>query len=204
MTTARYTFSQFITSLQESLQLKEEISRAGAIRTDHGQYVNHPYNVALPYNRRGDDDGSYSPWRNRDNRNRYGRSRSPHNRYDRGRSRSPSSRYRRGGGNAQRSENPTLRAKRYCFGCGSPDHILSDRKCTPTLDSIQTNFIHNLAYNNAEAEEFANQVLMLHSPQEPSSNSVEDNHASQDNLRNPNHIHFSESFYVADETDKLE
>ena len=60
MTTDRYAFSQFVRSLQESLQLKEEMSRAVAIRTDYGQYVNHPHNVARPYNRRSDDDISYS------------------------------------------------------------------------------------------------------------------------------------------------
>ena len=72
------------------------------------------------------------------------------------------------------------RVKRCCFGCGPRSHILSDRKCTPTLDSIKTNFTHNLAYDKAEAEEFANQILMLHSPQEPLTNSVEDNHASKE------------------------
>lgn len=32
-----YTFSQFIISLQESLRIKEEMSRAGALETDYGQ-----------------------------------------------------------------------------------------------------------------------------------------------------------------------
>ena len=61
-----------------------------------------------------------------------------------------------------------------------------------------------MAYDNAEADEFDNKILMLHTPQEPPITCGKDKHAPQCISMNPNHVHFSESFYVADETDKLE
>lgn len=32
-----------------------------------------------------------------------------------------------------------IRRKLFCWGCGSLDHLLSDRKCIPTLGQIRTN-----------------------------------------------------------------
>ena len=67
MTTARYTFTQFITSLQESLQLQEEMAQARVARVDYGQYEKHPRNFGHPNNRRGALQRSRSLWRNNNN-----------------------------------------------------------------------------------------------------------------------------------------
>ena len=42
--------------------------------------------------------------------------------------------------------------------------ISNDHKFTPIIDSIKTNCIQNIAYNNAEAEEFSNQTYMSRAP----------------------------------------
>ena len=55
MTTARYTFTQFVTFLQENLQLQEETSRAKAADTFYGLYETHPQDVRYRGNRRGQD-----------------------------------------------------------------------------------------------------------------------------------------------------
>lgn len=70
VTTARYTFVQFITALQESLQLQEEISRAQATGINYGQYVNNPRDIGTRRNNR------FSHLRNRQG-NHWNRSRSP-------------------------------------------------------------------------------------------------------------------------------
>lgn len=50
--TAKYSFIQFITALQESLQLCEESRCARAPDyTLYGQYLNHPSEVSDPHNR---------------------------------------------------------------------------------------------------------------------------------------------------------
>ena len=51
MTTARYTFTQFVTSLQENLQLQEETSRAKAGDTFYGLHETHPQDVRFRGNR---------------------------------------------------------------------------------------------------------------------------------------------------------
>ena len=58
-----------------------------------------------------------------------------------------------------------------------------------------------MVYDNAEAEEFANQIFMLHTSQEPPTSYAENNHAPQGSYMKPNHVHFRELFYVADEND---
>ena len=49
----RYTLNQFITALQESSQLREELSHTAASDLHCGQYVNHPRSVPCPDNARG-------------------------------------------------------------------------------------------------------------------------------------------------------
>ena len=45
LTTSQYSFEQFITSLNESIQLQNELSRAQAIGVGYGQYTTHPADV---------------------------------------------------------------------------------------------------------------------------------------------------------------
>ena len=46
--TSRYTLIQFITALQQSLQLGEEISRPKAPHTHYGQYTKNPRSMGYP------------------------------------------------------------------------------------------------------------------------------------------------------------
>ncbi len=48
---SRYTFIQFITALEERLQLREEVDRANALDAHYGQYMNNPTTVWYPNNR---------------------------------------------------------------------------------------------------------------------------------------------------------
>ena len=78
--------------------------------------------VPSPFTR----DRRYRPTYHRDNRPR---SPGPYKRNDhRGRS-----------GTGSDQINPNYRNKRACWGCGSPDHLLRNRKCTPKLNSIKKN-----------------------------------------------------------------
>jgi len=158
VTTARYTFVQFITALQESLQLQEEISRAQATGINYGQYVNNPRDIGTRRNNR------FSHLRNRQG-NHWNRSRSPwqSNNRERSRSLSRSGRFNQHDRKEDRRRNPTLPRRRFCWGCGSPDHILSDRKCTPTLDSIKTNILESFGDEEKGIDELAEQFLTLHS-----------------------------------------
>ena len=58
ITSARYTFTQFQTALKESLQLREELSRARAPDMNYGQYVRDPRDVR-PSNSRWPPNRSY-------------------------------------------------------------------------------------------------------------------------------------------------
>ena len=95
-------------------------------------------------------DRRYRPEYNRDNR-----SRSPGS-YRRNDNRGTS-----GPGNDR--INPNYRNKRVCWGCGSPDHLLRDRKCTPTLNSIKTNLVLE-HYGSPEQVHFmAEEFIILYS-----------------------------------------
>ena len=52
--TSKYSFTQFITALQESLQLQNERLRVQALSVGYGQYLNNPRDVAFPHNRRSE------------------------------------------------------------------------------------------------------------------------------------------------------
>ncbi len=59
ITTARYTFTNFITSLQEIRQLKEEMSQARAQEIKYCRYTTHPHYLRHPNNRRGVKDRAW-------------------------------------------------------------------------------------------------------------------------------------------------
>jgi len=199
MTTARYSFNQFITSLQESLQLQEEMSRARAQDINYGQYTTHSHSVRHPNNRRGGKGRTWSPRRQDGRYSTSDRSRSPYNRQNSDSSRSPAWRNRRGGYGATRSGNPMIRSRRYCYGCGSPEHILSDNKCTPSLESIRTNVLQEIHGGDEVAEAMAEQIFNLHCASRSASHGT-----PRRNQEQPSHVHFEESVYAADEEEKLE
>ena len=157
ITSARYTFTQFQTALKESLQLREELSRARAPDMNYGQYVRDPRDVR-PSNSR------WPPVRTHQSRDYRDRSRSPFRSNLRDRSRSPyrSGRDARNNNRYDRRINPNVRDKKVCWGCGSPDHILSDRKCTPKLETIKTNITEHVENNSSAIDDLAEQFVTLH------------------------------------------
>ena len=155
LTTSRYTFVQLITALNESLQLLDEISRARTTDIQYRQYFRDHRDVRKQRNGRQDQRG-WSPRRHQfphlnDYNNRY-----PHISYGRQRSQSPAF------GNRPR-RNPCIPQKRVCWGCGSPDHLLRDKKCTPTLDTIKTNIVPCFQYSNEDASMLAEEFSTLFS-----------------------------------------
>lgn len=205
LTTARYTFTQFITALNESLQLQEEISRAKLPEMHYGQYIVDPRDLRHNKYRFGDKYGSnYSPKRNYQPSESQDHSRSP-NRYahrTRSQGRLPRNRINNSFRHS-RARKPRLRNKRFCFGCGSPDHILSDRKCTPTLDAIRNNMVEHIGCNYADAAALAQQFLTLHSsPIQINDDNPRDTPRRE--AEQSTKVSFQESLYLADERDTLE
>ena len=108
LTASRHTFVQFMTALNESLQLQDEVSRAHALDIHNGQYMTDPRDVRKHHNQRDDLRGwehsrNQSPFPNRRNSGPWSR------RYNRQRSRSPA--YKDGS-----RMNPRIRNKRVCWG----------------------------------------------------------------------------------------
>ena len=197
ITSARYTFTQFQTALKESLQLREELSRARAPDMNYGQYVRDPRDVR-PSNSRWPSTISYQ---SRDNRDR---SRSPFRSNMRDRSRSPyrSGRDARNNNRYDRRINPNVRDKRVCWGCGSPDHILSDRKCTPKLETIKTNITEHVEHNSSAIDDLAQQFVTLHAYASQGSTDHVEVPRHSDN--EPPHVHFDESVFNVEESSALE
>ena len=163
MTTARYSFMHFITSLQESHPLQEEMSRARNNEVNYGQYAAHPHDVRYPGNRRGARLNVRTARRYVANDRDHSRSRSSYERLHRERSRSPYFRERRSANTVERSRNPSLGKRRYCYGCGAEDQILSDKKCTPSLNSIKTNVTEQRGCDQEIAVDIAEQMFSFQS-----------------------------------------
>ena len=183
LTSARYSFIQFTTALQESLQLSEELARIGAQDMHYGQYVRNPRDLRAS-----------NHWRSgqqfRQLHDRRDRSRSPYANRGHERSRSPA----RFNNQGTRSINPNVRNKRVCWGCGSPDHILSDRKCTPELQTIRTNITD--CVSRGTVDEIAQQFLTLHGHTQE-----EDTDTTHVRQEGEQHVSFDESAYhIAEES----
>lgn len=122
---------------------------------NYGQYFTNPRDILNPnihsnvfYNRRGG-----SKYRNGEGQNRWtidsscsnfrdnNRQRSPYNENYRSRLTIPGYNNRRLRHANSKRRFPNTRNKTFCWGCGSPDHILSNRKCTSTLESIKTDIV---------------------------------------------------------------
>ena len=59
-------------------------------------------------------------------------------------------------------DRTSLSMKRYCYGCGSLDHILSGRKCTPTLQLIRMNLVAIGNHGKRMEKELAIQFMTLY------------------------------------------
>ena len=155
------------------------------------------------------------------NRSPYGgdrRSRSPRN-IERGNS------YRKHPYGAPHPRNPNIRNQRFCYGCGSPDHILRDRKYAPTLSSIKTNLVNLLECENTRPELLAEELLTLqiyptlcddHSMNAAKTSGVHDalerhngnalereadRGSSPSSAKRHSHVHFGESLYDVEESE---
>ena len=93
-----------------------------------------------------------------------GRSRSPFRANLSERSRSPyrSGRDAHNNNRYVRRMNPNVHDKRVYWECGSPDHILSDRKCTPKLETIKINITEHVQTNSFAIDGLAKQFMTLH------------------------------------------
>ena len=197
ITSARYTFTQFTTALKESLQLKEELSRARAPEMNYGQYVRDPRDVRPSSSR-------WSHMRSIRSRNDRDRSRSPYRRDFRERSRSPFNPERDAHQNSQygRRINPNVRNKKVCWGCGSPDHILSDRKCTPKLETIKTNITEHVGSSSSAIDDLAEEFVTLLARASQDTTDTIGAHVRSDEY-SPQ-VHFDESVFNVDECNALE
>ena len=158
MTTARHTFTQFITSLQESLQLQEEMARAKLTEKLYGKYQRDARDVRYRGIRHGERYDSRSPRRYAEQNYRPSLSRSLSIERCLGSSRRPG--HRQTLARVQRSDCGH-KARRLSFGCGSPDHILSDNKCTPSLQSIEMHIIHSMNCSDESAGSIAEQTFIV-------------------------------------------
>ena len=171
VTTPRYSFTQFLTALQESIQLNEEFARANAPYVKYGQYIYNSHDARHPNNPRQDPKHGYGPRRNYSRPPHGSRSQSPRRR-SRSRLRIPYDPRR--AYDYRHRQNPSLLKKQYCYGCGSPDHILSDRKCIPTPQSIRTNLVSIGEHHADVAEELAINFTTLFSSASQSTSAQKD------------------------------
>ena len=59
--TSRYSFTQFLTAIRESIQLNEELVRVNAPDVNYVQYLNNPHDFLQPNNPRLDPNNGYAP-----------------------------------------------------------------------------------------------------------------------------------------------
>ncbi len=83
VTTARYTFTQSITALQESLQLNKDLSPTFASNINYGQYLHNPKDVGYPNGPSARNSNSRAKMRRQSTYPRGVRFRSPFNRFNR-------------------------------------------------------------------------------------------------------------------------
>ena len=85
-----------------------------------------------------------------------------------------------------------------CFGCGSPDLISSDNKCTPSLQSIKTHIINGIKCGDEAAGAIAEQIFTT---------KADATHKSEESLQCTDEKHrdvqFAETLFVVDGTKRL-
>ena len=140
------------------MQLQNERLRTQALSVGYGQYLNNPRDVTYPHKRLN--------YRDRPSHREHTRSRSPYYQGQRSRLRSPYHLRKQRENNRGSSPrvNPNFRYRRLCYGCGSPDHLLRDRKCTPSLASIKTNLIKTHHGTNDQLQDLADEIMTLYAP----------------------------------------
>ncbi len=162
LTTSQYSYIQLVAVLNASLQLQEEISSAGAPEVNYGQYINGPRAVRRHSHQRGRNIRRWLPKRNSTPYSQRRDWQPAHSRYASNSSQSPGSRHSGSIIEINGRHNPNIRHRQFCWGCGSPEHILSDQKCTAKLQTIKTNIVDCIKDQDDGAKLLA-QFLTLHS-----------------------------------------
>ena len=181
LSTAGFTYNQFVTALNESLQVQMDLYTFRGTSTRYGQLITHLRDVRrYPSSSRCSEIHTQKTGHTRVNRFERTRYRDAERKYsdrryfsqsrknDRNRS-SLRERYESSSArnqNRMRSRSPSKdRYKQHddrtrynpsfshmqCIGCGSPDHVQSDNRCTSTLNQIRTYLINaNIPLHQAD------------------------------------------------------
>ncbi len=201
---ARYTFIQFISDLNLSLQLQEEISRAWAPDVHYGQYVTDSREVRHHNSRIGTDTETKirlgEITQGTDNRDIL------EPRGDMGTAIVPLALWQRTKGNKfyhERTQNPRLTNKRFCLGWGSLDHVLIDRKCTAKLHAIRTHVVEHIGCEHQDASTLFEQFLPIQLMSVASNDSVTPDSPRRE-PSNSYKVSFQESLYFVGEEDTFQ
>lgn len=63
---------------------------------------------------------------------------------------------------AERHRNPEIGNTQFYWGCRLPDHMLNERKCTDTLDSIETRIADSFGCDTQQEKELNEKCHTLH------------------------------------------
>lgn len=130
ITSKQHSHRDIIIALQEAIQHNAEVSEPSNIF--FGQYINHPRDIkkycegSSQYRRMGSKLlGTHKGQLTVHGPNQW--------------TRSPSRTLQGSNSQGRDRSNPTIKRNLFCWGCGSPDHFLFYRKCTPTVGQICSN-----------------------------------------------------------------
>ena len=192
ITTSQYSFDQFVKALNKAIQLQAEISRTRTTGIDYGQYLTHPSDAPDRHGNYGRRTTRWSPRLNPSLCDRqYSRSPLAENRRNRSQS---FSRHRNDPHNPYQGGE----RRRTCWGRGSPDHTLSDRKCIPSAQQIKTHIISWFGCNENSAQELASQFATLFNSSATENNeksvakALNSAHITEPSLRNTFNVQFDQ------------
>ncbi len=175
---------------------------------NYGKFMNHPRSIRYLNNHTLHGNNRWSVDRNRDHSGHENRSRSSYRSHSPQYSRSPSSIRV----NVEHhGRNPRSQNQRFCYGCGSPDHIIRNKKCTPSLSSIKMNLVSTMECNDFHTKTLAEDLLTLHvysrRPEDSNSTALKRNELATLELNHrhaQSKVHFGESVYNVREKEILE
>ena len=193
LTTGRYTFVQFITALNESSQLQEEMSRAGAHESLYGQYLNDSRDIS----------------RQNINKSRSSRWNSPgHNNFsysDRQRSRTPAGR-NNGHHSCSHRLNPNYRGPPPCYNCGSKNHKIADCPGTLNKEDVKINLVECAGCSDGNADALADGFVTMYTKYNNRTELYQKLAPMRDCVKSPmpnnsasHNVHFKEVMYSVEE-----
>ncbi len=148
-----YGYQEFIDSLHSRILHMSELGKTTSDSFYGEMYLTHPKDVrkhSTPLSGRRTPKANDPPFR------------SPRHTPDRRNvNQKPFSRVPRGRANQEPRRNPAVRRQRFCFGCGSPDHLIGDGLCNPSKSSIKTNLISAVTNDASQIEDVAEQFEQL-------------------------------------------